>query len=121
MSDEIFNRIRKFIFEQGFGYTLPFPFLFKKKKITRETSIEKDLKIRGDDSDEFIIAFGKEFCVDVSQFPIGDYFGDEGDPVLPAIIRAVRGKKKKQKKKLTVGHLEKAIIARRLDEEIINS
>ncbi len=121
MSDEIFDRLKKFISEQGFGYTLPWPLLFKKKEIKRETSIEKGLKITGDDSDEFLIAFGKEFNVDVSQFPIGDYFGDEGDPILPAIIRMFTGKKKRQTKELTIGQLEKAVIAGRLDEEVINS
>jgi len=47
MSDEILNKLKTFISNQGFGYTLPFPFLFKKKEITRETAIEKDLKITG--------------------------------------------------------------------------
>lgn len=121
MSDEIIDRLRKFISEQGFGYTLPWPLLFKKKEIKRETSIEKGLRITGDDSDEFLIAFGKEFNVNVSQFPIGDYFGDEGDLILPAIIRFLTGRKKRQTKILTVGHLEKAVIAGRLDKEVINS
>lgn len=120
MSDEIFNRLKTFISEQGFGYTLPFPFLFKKKEITRETSIERDLRITGDDADEFLIDFGKEFNVDVSQFPIGNYFGDEGDPILPAILRIFTGKKKRQTKELTIYHLEKAVIAGKLDEEVIN-
>ena len=120
MSEEIFDRLKKFISEQGFGYTLPFPLLFKKKEIKRETAIEKDPGITGDDSDEFLIAFGKEFNVDVSQFPIGNYFDDEGDPILPAIIRFLTNKKKRKTKELTIGHLEKAIIAGRLDEEVIN-
>ncbi len=121
MNDEIFNRLKEFIIEQGFGYTLAFPFLFKKKELTRETYIEKDLKITGDDADEFLIAFGKEFNVDVSQFPIGDYFGDEGDRVLPAIINMATGKMERTTKQLTIGQMEKAVIAGRLDEEIINS
>src|SRR5688572_14125648 len=112
MSDEIFDRLKKFIVEERWEYDFP---------LTRETAIEKDLRITGDDSDEFLIAFGKEFNVDVSQFPIGDYFGDEGDPILPAIIRFLTGKKKRQTKTLTIGHLEKAVKAGRLDEEVINS
>lgn len=87
----------------------------------RDTSIELDLKIKGDDADEFLIAFSKEFSVDVSKFKIGNYFGDEGDPILPAIIRASTDRKKLQRKVLTIGHLEKAVIAGRLDEEVINS
>lgn len=120
MNDEIFNKLKKFVTDQGFGYTLPWPFLFKKKKINRDTSLEDDLKITGDDSDEFLIAFGKEFNVDVSKFPIGDYFGDEGDTILPAITGVFTGKTKRQTKKLTIRDLENAVIAGRLDEEVIN-
>jgi hypothetical protein len=116
MSDEILNRLKLFITEQGFGYTLPWPLLFKKREIKRETTLEGDLKIYGDDSDEFFMSFGKEYNVDVSQFPIGDYFSNEGSHLLLWLI----GKPKRKIKQLTIGHLEKAIIAGRLDEEIIN-
>lgn len=74
--------------------------------------LEKDLGITGDDSEDFLIAFAKEFNVDVSKFPVGDYFKDEGDPLFPSARRV---------KALTVGQLEKAILAGRLDEEVINS
>jgi hypothetical protein len=121
MNEEIFNKLKTFIVSQGFGYTLPWPLTFKKKEISRETTIEKGLRIVGDDADEFLITFGKEFSVDISRFPIGDYFGDVGDLILPAIIRIFTGKQKRKTKALTVGHLEKAIIAGRLDEEVINS
>lgn len=121
MSDEIFNKIKTFVYESGWGYTLPFPFLFKKKTITRETTIEGDLKITGDDSDEFLIAFGKEFNVDISGFKIGDYFGSEGDPVLRTLNRILIRRKKRSKKTLTIRHLEKAVLAGKLDEEVINS
>ena len=121
MTDEILERLKVFIYDQGLGYTFPFPFLFKRKLISRDTKLEGDLKITGDDSDEFLIAFGKEFNVEIKDFRIGDYFGDEGDPILPAVIRPLLGKEKRKTKALTVGHLEKAIQAGRLDEEVINS
>ncbi|MDR2204930.1 MAG: DUF1493 family protein [Flavobacteriaceae bacterium] len=92
-----------------------------KAEVTREAGIESDLGIYGDDAYDFIIAFGKEFKVDVSHFMAADYFSPEGDFILPAIIRALTGRKKKKQKELTVGHLEKAVIAGRLDEEVINS
>ena len=111
MSDEIFERLKQFITDQGFGYTLPFPLLFKKKELTRDMALEKDLGITGDDSEDFLIAFGSEFNVDVSKFPVGDYFKDEGDPLLPSARRV---------KPLTVGQLEKAAIAGRLNEDVIN-
>lgn len=121
MNDEILERLKAFIYDQGLGYTLPFPLLFKRKSISRDTKLEGDLKITGDDADEFIVAFGKEFSVDVENFGIGDYFGDEGDPILPEVMRPLLGKKKRKTKTLTVGHLEKAILAGRLDEDVINS
>ena len=112
MSEENFDRLKHFIVnEVG----------VEEEEVTKEAKIEDDLGIYGDDSDEFLIAFGKEFNVDVSQFPIGDYFSPEGDFILPAIIRFLTNRKKRQRKVLTVGHLEKAVIAGRLDEEVINS
>jgi hypothetical protein len=51
---------------------------------------------------------------------MGDYFDGEGDIVLPTLIRTILGNKKTAKKVLTVGHLEKGIIAGRLNEEVIN-
>jgi acyl carrier protein len=112
MNNENFDKLKQFIVKERWEYDFP---------LTRETTIAGDLGIYGDDSDEFLIAFGKEFNVDVSQFRIGDYFSGEGDPILPAIIRLFTGKKKRQRKILTIGHLEKAVIAGRLDEEVINS
>ncbi len=120
MEDIILNKIRTFIYDNGWGYTLPFPLFFKKKKITRDTTLVQDLKIDGDDSEEFLLAFSKEFSVDVSKLPLEEYFGDEGDVILLEIIKFFN-KKKKKKKILTVGHLEKAIVAGRLDEEVIGA
>jgi hypothetical protein len=48
-----------------------------------------------------------------------DYFADEGLDLIGFIVSLLIGKKK-QYKMLTVGHLEKGILAGRLDEEIIN-
>src|SRR5580693_7017262 len=44
-----------------------------------------------------MIAYGKEFCVDVSRFMAAEYFDGEGDIILPAIIRMITGKEKRQK------------------------
>ncbi len=121
MIDFNLDTLKAFIRKQGFGHTLPFPFLIKQKEIDRNSTLGKDLGITGDDADEFLVAFAKEFKVDVGQFPIGDYFNDEGDVILPSIIRIITGKRKRERKILTVGHLEKAMIAGRLDEEVINS
>lgn len=86
-----------------------------------ETMLEEDLGLYGDDAMEFLVVFSKEFNVDISNFMAADYFSPEGDIILPSLIRAITGKKKKKQKYLQVQHLEKAILAGRLDEEIINS
>jgi hypothetical protein len=119
MESEILNKIKLFVYDLGWGFTLPYPFLFKKKKITSNTELVRDLKINGDDSDEFLMAYSKEFNVDVSKFKIDDYFGDEGDVVLSSIIKTLNGSERKHKKILTIGNLEDAVLAGRLDEEII--
>jgi hypothetical protein len=66
-----------------------------------------------------LMAYSKEFNVDVSKFKIDDYFGDEGDVVLSSIIKTLNGSERKHKKILTIGNLEDAVLAGRLDEEII--
>jgi acyl carrier protein len=112
MNDTIFNRIKQFTNKQA-GII--------EEKITENSSLENDLGIYGDDAVEFIIAFGKEFNVDVSKFMAAKYFSPEGDIILPGIIRLVTGKKKSKQKDLTVRHLMKAITSGRLDEDVINN
>jgi acyl carrier protein len=93
----------------------------RKEKVTSEARLLYDLRITGDDAVELLIAYGKEFNVDVSNFMAADYFEPEGDPILPAIVRWITGKPNPIMKVLTVDDLEKGIIAGKLDEDIINS
>jgi len=120
MEDEILNEIRTFVYDGGWGYTLPFPFLFKKKEINRDTKLVVDLKITGDDADDFFIAFAEKFNVDISGFKIGDYFGNE-EEFVSSLIKDLFRNKEKGIKSLNIGQLEKAVIAGRLDEDVINS
>ncbi len=90
-------------------------------EVVSEARLEEDLGMYGDDAMEFIAKFSKEFNVEVSDFKAADYFSPEGDIFLPMLVRALTGKKKKKHKELLVHHLEKAIIAGRLDEDVINS
>ncbi len=112
MSSEIFEKVKMFTVQQT---------AVSAKKVTEDAGLENDLGISGDDAVDFIVAFGKEFNVDITKFMAADYFSPEGDPILPAIIRIVTGKKPPKQKELTIKHLEKAVIAGRLDEEVINS
>lgn len=112
MDDKVFNKLVEFIKNERWEYN----FL-----LTRETTIEKELQITGNDAVDFMVTFGKYFDVDVSMFMAADYFESEGIDILGPFSRMFTCKKEKEKKKLTIGHLVKGIIAGRLDESVINS
>jgi acyl carrier protein len=112
MNEETFSKLKAFVIKES---------AVDDEEITRDTKIEDDLGLTGDDAIDFMIAYGKTFNVDVTKFMAADYFNGEGDIILPALIGAVTGKKVNQNKILTVGHLEKGILAGRLDEEVVNS
>lgn len=99
---ENFEELVSFIREQIREY---------KKPVTKQTSIEDDLGVTGEEADELLANFSSKYRVDIRGFDFGKYFNDEPNPFLG----------RKDILPLTVGHLEKAIMAGRLDEEIINS
>lgn len=111
MSDKVLNEIIKLVEDKMGKY---------KKPIIRETCLEKDLGISGDDAVELLLDYGKKFNVDMSSLDLRKYFIPEGDTILPAVIRLFSGKKKIKEKELTIGDLEKGVIARQLNEEIIS-
>jgi len=112
MNDEVFEKIRLMVIDKMGKY---------RKPLVRDTTLEKDLGVSGDDAVEFLLDFGKEFNVDMSNFDIKKYFFPDGDSILPAIVRLFTGKRQRKEKELRLGDLEKAVIAGRLDEEVINS
>jgi hypothetical protein len=91
------------------------------KELTADTRIEEDLRIYGDDAVEFLIAYGRKFNVDLSNFMAADYFSPEGFDMLSTILRFFQRKPKPVKNELTVNDLQKGIVAGVLDEEVINS
>ena len=112
MNEETFDKLKSFVINQS---------AVQDEEVTRESKIQDELGIYGDDAMDFLIAYGRSFNVDITKFMAADYFSAEGDPILPAIIRFLTNRKKRQRKVLTVRHLEKGILAGRLDEEVINS
>ena len=111
MVDDLFKRVKEFTARQA---------AVSENEVTETSCLERDLGIYGDDANEYLIAFGKAFNVDMSNFMAADYFRPEGDIILPAILRALTGKKPQKSKELCIGHLIKAIEAGRLDEQVIN-
>ena len=112
MNDEIFNTLKEFVIKQS---------AVDDEEITMDTQIENELGVTGDDAVDFMIAYGNTFNVDVTKFMAADYFGPERNVFLSELFRVIFAYREKKRKILTVGHLEKGILAGRLDEEIINS
>jgi len=104
MENKVLDKLKEFIAIERSGYNFD---------LTRETDLQKDLKIWGDDADEFIEKFSHEFNVDISGLDLNKYFSQEGDRILPAISNFLRGKKR-ELHSLTIGDLEKAIERGRL-------
>lgn len=114
MDNKILERLQTFIKHERWEYKFP---------LDRNVRLYQDLNIYGDDAVTFILAYGKEFGVDVSNFMAADYFKGEGVDFLGGIIRLFSKEKKEEPKlkELTIGDLEKGVIAGKLDEEVINS
>lgn len=87
--EELILFIRTYLRE----YTMP---------ITRDTRVEDDLAVTGDEAAEFIWAFGKRFCIDISQFPFSDFFHDEPNGF---------NFKTRPVKSFTIAHLEQALLS----------
>ena len=80
--------------------------------ITRNTLLEDDLGVTGDEAGELIANFSKRFNVNIDKFIFDSYFYDE-----PGVFNLPNRKIKP----FRISHLEKAIIAGKLDDEVINS
>ncbi len=79
--------------------------------ITRETLIEDNLGVTGDEAEELIRNFAKTYNINIDNFVFMNYFFEE-----PNIYNSSG----RTLKPFTVGHMEKAIIVGRLDENVIN-
>ena len=86
---------------------------------SEETTLDGDMSIYGDDAVEIILAFGKAFDVDVSNFMLGNYFADEGGVSLRLLYRLFGKKYRRGAKELTIRNRLDAMIYKRLDEKII--
>ena len=112
MQKESFNNITQLVEKYMGKY---------KFELNRNTSLEKDIGLTGDDAVEFMLEYSKNFKVDLSLFEISKYFYPEGDAFLSDLVNSITKKKGKKQGELTLGDLEKGVIAGRLDENVINS
>ena len=92
------------------------------EKLNLHSDIEDDLLLMGDDAIDFILAYSKEYNVDVSQFMAADYISTEGGHLLlKHTFRRFFRNQYSTRKKLTIEHLLNGIVAGKLDESIITS
>ena len=54
----------------------------KRYKINKNSLLEKDLGLYGDEAEDFIIAYSKKYNVDLSKFHFSLYFSQEYDPMM---------------------------------------
>jgi acyl carrier protein len=96
-TNEINDKVIKFVSNQT-G--------IKENKLMLDSSIFHDLGVDGEDALELLNAFSKEFNVDISTFPLLDYFGNEGTLSLIGLIKRLSSMDmREQKKKLTIDDL----------------
>lgn len=74
--------------------------------------IEKDLDIYGDEAEDFLIKFSKEFNVDITSFNFDEHFNSEVDKI-SLWLSSLFGKEKK--KDLTIYDLKNALIKGKLE------
>jgi len=89
------------------------PFPPWRKPLTRESVIDVDLKINGDDAKELMIAFFKRFNVDPGNFRFDNYFDAEAvqlHKALLGLVRWITGRRTKFNETLTLSDLERAAI-----------
>lgn len=89
IQEELILFIRTYLRE----YTMP---------VTRDTRVEDDLGVTGDEAADLIRAFSKRFCINISQFPFSDFFHDEPNGF---------NFKTRQVESFTIAHLEQALLS----------
>ena len=102
LNEDKFADLVNFIRKQVNEYIIP---------IKRETLIEDDLGVTGDEAEELIFNFSTHYKVDLKFFTFTKYFYDEPG-AFNFSNRAVSP--------FTVRDMERAIILGRLDDEILN-
>lgn len=104
MEQDIFSDLISFVHTSRWKY---------RKELTRETQLERDLSLTGDDAVEFMESFFSKFNIEFSNFEFSKYFDDEGLLInINWFKQLIWGTPlpKRSKHKLTLGDLEKAII-----------
>jgi hypothetical protein len=110
-NNNLWQEIVSFIEDGGWNSTF---FGRKLVTLTRETEVEKDLRITGCDADEFMFEFHQKFPFEIGNFNLSDYVANEGLVILPLPFF----KKQTIKKPLTLGMLEAAALKKKWEDPL---
>lgn len=102
--------------EDLLDFILNYSWIKNREKLNTSTRLEEDLYIYGDDAEEFLCDYSDRFSVDISNFNFPKYFTKE--VYFYSIYKWLN--RHKEKKTLTIGDLEKGILAGRLDDYILS-
>jgi acyl carrier protein len=107
--EQIIEEIKQFIIRNDWGKT---------KKLTLNTSVEKDMGLSGLDAVDFIRDYSKEFNVDITTFDYSKYFYAEGGlDLLNPILNLFKNKEDQvniRPERLTIQHLAEGILNKKL-------
>lgn len=98
---------------EGVAYFVHCQIGYSRTRLTRDSIVDKDLKIGGDDAFDFMELFFEEFDVNPAGFDYNVYFDGEGlDPIgIGVFIGWLRGVKMPSvREELTLGELEAASV-----------
>jgi hypothetical protein len=76
------------------------------ESLTPETRLGEDLRIIGDDAEEFLKEFAVSFSVNMSSMVFGDYFPDEATPSMHYYLTSIARPKKRSVFSRLVGLFE---------------
>ncbi|QHV98241.1 DUF1493 family protein [Spirosoma endbachense] len=83
--------------------------------LENDAEVEKRLRIGGDDTLDFILAFSKRFDIDISEFEPANYFAGEGLMLdFIGLFKRLKGEKIPKLIPLTFGDLKKAMLTKKL-------
>lgn len=85
------------------------------EKIKSHSRIAQDIGLDGDDAFDFMKEYFSTFSVDTKGFEYPDYFLDEGFSMF-GLFRKVYPEKRRQKKTITVGQLQKNAVSKKWED-----
>ena len=103
-------------YEVLLNFILNYSWIKNRERLNASTRLEEDLYIYGDDAEKFLCEYSDRFSVDISNFNFSRYFTKE--VYFYSIYKCLN--RHKEKETLTIGDLEKGILAGCLNDYILS-